>query len=103
MGDAGALRIDVVGWVRVELNVVGVQRDWPAESAGAWTAPVIQRPVLRAEEQRGKLVQAPSPGEPLVVRTRRFVEDGLDAGLRESVVESADAVLHALRLGGTDA
>ncbi len=55
------------------------------------------------EQERGELVQAAAPGQPLVRRAGRLVVDVLDPGLLQRLVIVLHALVHALRLGRADA
>jgi hypothetical protein len=81
-------------------DVVGVQDDrLPLPRAGT----AADRGGLLGEQERGELVQAAAPGQPLVRRAGRLVVDVLDPGLLQRLVIVLDALVHALRLGRADA
>ena len=88
-----ALRVEPGGRLGERGHVVGVQHDGPLCGP---------RPGRRAadgrvrEQERGELVQAAAPGQPLVRRAGRFVVHVLDPGLLQRLVIVLHALVHPL-------
>ena len=92
-----ALRVEPGGRLGERGHVVGVQHDRSLRpsagpAADGWVG----------EQERGELVQAAAPRQPLVRRAGRLVVDVLDPGLLERLVIVLDALVHP-PLGRADA